>query len=122
MSTDMDILRRALAFEEKRAPMCWEAMNVSAGRADINRLVNMGLIELRHHSSNIAPGQYGPALYKITEKGRKVAAQDENIRPPVSAAEILEAMSLIVGFDDIKETIAYSIEARKRIHFTEDAA
>jgi MoxR-like ATPase len=26
-------------------------------------------------------------------------------------------MSLIVGFDDIKETIAYAIESRKRIHF-----
>jgi hypothetical protein len=117
MNTDLNILRQAMAFEEKRAPMAWEAMSVGAGRSDINRLVSAGLIEMRHHSSKLAPGQYGPALYKLTDKGRKVVVQDKDIKPPIPAAEILEAMSLIVGFDDIKETVAYAIEARKRIHF-----
>ena len=115
--TDIDILRRAVAFEEKRAPQCWEALNVGAGRADMNRLLGAGLIELRLHSSKIAPGQYGPSLYRLTDNGRKVVRQDADIRPPIPAAEILEAMSLIVGFEDIKETIADAIENRKRIHF-----
>jgi len=35
----------------------------------------------------------------------------------VPAADILEAMSLIVGFDDIKQAISQAIETRRRINF-----
>jgi len=35
----------------------------------------------------------------------------------VPAADILEAMSLIVAFDDIKQTISQAIETRRRINF-----
>lgn len=82
--------------------MCWEAMNVGAGRADINRLVSAGLVEQRHHSSKLGPGQYGPALYKLTEKGRTLATAETRIDPPVPAEAIIQAMDLIVGFDDVK--------------------
>jgi hypothetical protein len=76
-----------------------------------------GLIEQRAHSSKLGPGQYGPALYRLTEKGRKVAAGQVGIRPTIPAGEIIAAMDLIVGFDDIKEQIAYCIEMHKRTHF-----
>lgn len=117
MATDIEILQRALDFEKQRSPQCWEAANVGATRVDINRLSAGELIELRHHSSKVGTGLYGPALYRLTEKGHKLAAGQADINPPVSAVEIIEAMSLIVGFEDIKETIAYTIETRKRIHF-----
>lgn len=117
MATDIEILRRALDFETRRSPQLWEPANVGAGRTDINRLAAEELIEQRQHSSKLGQGQYGPALYRLTEKGRRLIAMQTEIKPPVPADEILEAMSLIVGFDDIKETLAYTIEARKRIHF-----
>ncbi|GAJ10638.1 unnamed protein product, partial [marine sediment metagenome] len=34
----------------------------------------------------------------------------------VPANDILDAMSLIVGFDDIKQAIAQAIETRRRIN------
>jgi len=115
MATDMEILTRALNFE-KRGPQAWDAAVVGASRQDINRLAASELIVQRMRSSTVQPGIYGPALYRLTEKGRKLA-EGQVMAPAVPAAEILEAMSLIVGFDDIKETIAYAIEARKRTHF-----
>ncbi len=117
MATDLEILQSSLNFEIKRAPQCWDAATVKASRQDINRLLNADLIEIRHHSSTIAPGQYGPCLYKLTDKGRKLASAQAEIRASIPASEIIESMTLIVGFEDIKETIAYAIEAHKRIHF-----
>ncbi len=116
MATDMEILIRALNFE-KRGPQAWEAATVGASRQDINRLAAAELIVQKIRSSTIQPGVYGPALYRLTEKGRKLAQGQTNTEPVIPATEIIEAMSLIVGFDDIKETIAYAIEARKRTHF-----
>lgn len=117
MASDIEILRRAAELEESYGPRAWEALRVKAGRADINRLLNAELIEQRQRSGNIGPGQYTSALYRLTEKGKEVAAKELEVRPIIPAAEIIETMSLIVGFEDIKETIAYSIEGRKRIHF-----
>ena len=117
MATDIEILQRALNFEARRALQCWEAANVGATRSDINRLLAEMLIELRVHSSKVTTGVYGPTLYLLTEKGRRLTAEPNELKPTVPAAEIIEAMSLIVGFDDIKETIAFAIESRKRIHF-----
>jgi hypothetical protein len=116
-STDMEILTRARSFEDKHGPQAWEASSVGASRSDINRLVASELIEQRARSSKIQTGIYGPALYRLTEKGRSIASGQVEVEPPVPAAEIIDAMSLVVGFDDIKETLAYAIEARKRTHF-----
>ncbi len=116
MADDMTLLQRALAFEAKHGPGCWDAARLGASRADINRLVGGELIMLKHHSSQIAPGQYGPALYRLTDEGRRIASETEE-RPVVPAVVLLQAMDLIVGFDDVKQQIAYSIEARKRTHF-----
>jgi len=117
MATDIEILQKALDFETKRAPQLWEAARVMASRKDINRLTDEGLIEIAHRSSTLSSGIYGPALYRLTEKGRKLAVMEAQVNPPIPAAEIIEAMSLIVGFEDIKETLSYTIEERKRIHF-----
>jgi len=117
MATDIEILTQALNFEAKRAPQCWDASAVGAGRADINRLAEAGLIILRVRSSRVGIGQYGPSLYALTSKGRGLATNPEQPLQDVSAAVILAAMDLIVGFDDIKETIAYAIQKRTRTHF-----
>ena len=115
--SDVDILAKALKFEETRAPMAWGAMDVDASQMDINRLKTGGFIDQRHRSSSLGGGQYGPALYKLTDKGRETATAPASLVDDVSAVDLIQAMSLIVGFDDIKETIAYSIEGRKRVHF-----
>lgn len=117
MASDLEILQRALTFETKRSPQCWGTADVGAARADINRLSGEELIELKHHSSKVGTGLYGPALYRLTEKGRKLAVMQSETNPTIPAAEIMEAMSLIVGFEDIKETLAYTIHDRRRIHF-----
>ncbi|MDD5081745.1 MAG: hypothetical protein PHU08_00085 [Dehalococcoidales bacterium] len=117
MATDLEILKSALDFETRRAPQCWDAAKVGAGRADINRLLEAGLITQRHRSSRLGPNQYGSALYRLTDRGRDLAANPEQPEQRITAAEILAAMDLIVGFDDIKEQIAYCVEQRKRTHF-----
>src|SRR3990167_2272051 len=117
MSTDIEILQRALDFEAKRGTQAWEKAGIGASQTDINRLAGEELIELKHHSSKVGTGLYGPALYRLTEKGRRLLTMQAEIRPPVPVAEIVEAMSLIVGFEDIKETLAYTIHVRRRIHF-----
>jgi len=117
VSTDIEILQRALDFEAKRGPQAWEKAGIGASQTDINRLAGEELIELKHHSSKVGQGLYCPALYRLTEKGRRLLSMQAEVKPAIPALEIIESMSLIVGFDDIKETIAYAIEARKRIHF-----
>lgn len=116
VANDYELLRRALAWETRNAPRCWDAASIGATRSGINRLQGAELIEVRLRSSRVGPGEYGPTLYRMTEAGRKLAAETEE-RPTVPAAEIMAAMDLIVGFDDVKQQIAYSIEARKRTHF-----
>lgn len=117
MATDYEILQRALSWEARNAPRAWDAASIGATRQDINRLMESELITQRVRSSRIGPGQYGPSLYKLTDKGRELASTPEQAEQSITAEEILEAMSLIVGFDDIKEQLAYCIETRKRTHF-----
>jgi MoxR-like ATPase len=46
---------------------------------------------------------------------KNIPDQAETIRVPKE--EVLEAMSLVVGFDDLKEKIAQKVEDRDRTHF-----
>lgn len=117
MATDAEILKRALNFETLYAPRAWEKNDVGASMADINRLTEGEYVECRHHSSKLGIGQYGPALYKLTGKGRAIALTPDQPIKFVSAAEVIGAMSLIVGFDDLKDSISFAIEKRKRTHF-----
>jgi hypothetical protein len=116
MATDLQILCRALDFEAKNGPRAWDAARAGATQADINRLTGGGLIEVKVRSSCISPGQYGPTLYRLTDEGKRLATPDQEV-PHVDACSILAAMEVIVGFDDIKDTIAYAIQERKRTHF-----
>lgn len=68
-NTDIEILKNAQAFEARNGIRAWEASNVGASRQDINRLLGAELIECRSHSCKVGPNQYGPALYKLTQKG-----------------------------------------------------
>jgi len=121
MASDFDILRRAYDRENdsRSRSKLWAAFNVGASRADINRLLSEELITQSHRSSRIGTYDYSPALYQLTEKGRSLifATTMEREFERVPATDILEAMSLIVGFDDIKQAISQAIETRRRINF-----
>jgi hypothetical protein len=118
MTADMEILRRAFERENDprdRRPASvrnWEYYAVGGSRQDISRLVDEGLIAIAFKTR-------GLTKYKLTEKGRGLVAttclEFEHSRVP--AQSILEAMSLVVGFDDLKEAIARAVEVRHRTNF-----
>lgn len=118
MPSDMDILRRAYDREhdtrDRRPPQqrSWEYYNVGATRKDIQRLLDEGLV-------TIVGKLGGMTRYKLTEKGRDLvwALTMEREYARVPASSILEAMNLVVGFEDLKEAIARAVEARRRINF-----
>lgn len=118
MPTDIDILRKASEIEARpRAPGLgingsWEYYAVGASREDIRNLVDEGLITITMKTSTLTK-------YRLSEKGKNLvwATNMDNEMEKIPADSIIEAMSLIIGFDDIKLTIAKAIEARKKINF-----
>jgi len=121
LANDADILRRAYDRENdsRSRGRIWAAFNVGATRADINRLLTEELIAQVHQSARIDKYDYSPALYRLTEKGRSLifSTTMEREFERVPAADIIEAMSLIVGFDDLKEAIARGIESQRKINY-----
>jgi hypothetical protein len=119
VATDIEILKRAYDRENDSRNQCrvWAAYHVGASRSDINRLITEELIVQAHQSSRIGKYDYAPALYRLTEKGRSLifATTMEREFERVPAADILDAMSLIVGFDDVKQAIAQAIETRYQV-------
>ena len=121
MSTDFEILQ--IAYERENdsrvRSKLWSALNVGASQADINRLVAGEMIVQHYRSSRLGTYDYSPALYQLTQKGKGLifASTMEREFERVSAADIIEAMSLIVGFDDIKQAIARGIESQRKINF-----
>jgi Holliday junction resolvasome RuvABC ATP-dependent DNA helicase subunit len=121
MPSDYDILRLAYEREQnakdKKLLPAWvpfEPNQVGATRDQVQTLIDQGFLTLdsqsRWHNRN---------RYKLTEKGRNTVINlmmERKMQLP-DAATILEAMDLIVGFDDLKETIANSIATGKRVHF-----
>lgn len=115
---DMTILRRAYEREsdtrDRRPPQHrnWEFYAVGASRKDINRLIDEGMVIIAFKSSTLTK-------YKLSEKGRSfVSAMSMEHEPPkIPAASILDAMNLVVGFEDLKDAIARAVEARRRINF-----
>src|SRR5271157_1033304 len=110
MLNDMEFLQRALEREkEKTAPRLgidgsWEYFSLGASRDDTKRLLNQGLITIVHHNSECTK-------YRLTDKGKNLvfAVNVECEMKKIPASDILDAMSLIVGFDDVKSEIAYAI-------------
>jgi len=120
--TDIEILRKAYEWEnDTRRPQgkrSWEGFKTGASRSDLNRLKDEGLITIiaRAEGSLTASGM---TKYLLTEKGRKLTLPSvldrEFERVPSSA--IMESLSLVVGFDDVKETIAKAISSQRKINF-----
>ena len=118
MLSDMEILRRAYDREhdtrDRRPPhlRSWEYYTVGASRRDINRLIDEGMVIVYFKSSSLTK-------YKLSEKGRNFvfATSMEREFAKIPAASVLEAMNLVVGFEDMKDAIARAVEARRRINF-----
>ena len=118
MLNDMEILRRANEREndsrDRRPPQMrnWEYYTIGASREDIKRLLNEGFLIIAAKTSSLTK-------YKLSEKGRQFvwSSTMEHEFNKIPAASILESMELVVGFDDVKETLARSISSGRRIHF-----
>lgn len=115
---DIEILRRAYDRErdtrDRRPPhlRSWEFYSVGATKRDIKRLLDDGLVCIAVREARLT-------RYKLTDRGRKIvwSVTMEREFEKIPAASILEAMDLVVGFDDIKSAIAYAVEARLRTNF-----
>lgn len=115
---DMDILRRAYEREndsrDRRAPQyrSWEYYTIGANLTDVKRLLNEGMLVIAVRSSRLTK-------YKLSEKGREFvwSTTMEREFAKIPAETILDAMSLVVGFDDLKEALAKAVESRRRINF-----
>jgi len=90
----------------------WEYYTIGASRKDISRLLDEGFLL-------VALKTNGLTKYKLSDKGRDFvfATTMEREFEKIPASSILESMDLIVGFDDLKVTIANSIENRRRVHY-----
>ncbi len=114
--TDIEVLKRALDYENDtrrpRAFRYWTHQAIGARKDDIKRLSDAGYIQIAVNAGALIK-------YEITEKGKKVvwAEHMEDQFETVSASEVLEAMNLIVGFDDIKQTLAIALAAHRKINF-----
>ncbi len=114
----MTILRRAYEREtdsrDRRPPhlRSWEFYTIGASRRDVNRLIDEGMLTVAFKSSNLTK-------YRLSEKGRNFvfATTMEREFAKIPAASVMEAMGLVVGFEDLKEAISKAVEARRRINF-----
>ncbi len=115
---DMTILRKAYEREndtrDRRPPShrSWEFYTIGASRRDVNRLIDEGMVIVAFKSSSLTK-------YKLSEKGRNFvfATSMEREFAKIPAASVLEAMNLVVGFEDMKDAIARAVESRRRINF-----
>ncbi len=115
---DMEILRRAYEREndtrDRRPPQhrSWEYYSVGASRKDIRRLLDEGLLIIAIKTAVLTK-------YRLSEKGRDLVwtLSMEREFSKIPADSVLEAMDLVVGFEDIKEAIALAVESRRRINF-----
>jgi hypothetical protein len=113
---DITILRRALDYENdtRRPPKfrTWEFHSVGASKIDIKRLVDDGYV-------CVAVRGMGVTKYKLTDRGKEVvwaeAMENKFVMPSKSA--VMDALDIVIGFDDIKETLAEAVASRRRINF-----
>ncbi|GAI99118.1 unnamed protein product, partial [marine sediment metagenome] len=115
---DFEILKRAYEREhdsrDRRPPRyrSWEYYTLGASRSDIKRLLDEGLITVAIKTSAITK-------YRLSDKGRDLvwAFSMEREFAKIPAASVMDALELVVGFDDLKGAIALAVEARRRINF-----
>jgi len=116
--SDMEILRRAYEREndtrDRRPPQLrsWEFYTIGAARKDISRLIDEGMVIIAMKSSTLTK-------YRLSEKGRDFvwSTTMEREFAKIPAASVIEAMNLVVGFEDMKDAIARAVESRRRINF-----
>lgn len=116
MPSDIEILRRAIDRENdtRRPPHMrhWEYHAVGASKDDIKRLLDQGFVYIETRRGSIIK-------YKLTEKGQKAvwAERMEREFTAVTVSEVLDSLDLVIGFEDIKLTLAQALAARRRINF-----
>lgn len=121
----MEILKRAGQREDdtrNNLPpnlRSWSAYQVGATRADINRLITSEFIVVTTPSSRVGQGDYSLTRYRLTEKGRSIifATSMERVFRQIPREEVMEAMHLIVGFEDLKYEVAKAVEKRRKVNF-----
>jgi hypothetical protein len=114
----MQILTRAYGWEvdprrrHTSLDLGWTFYGVGATKKIIDSLVEAGWVQVVFKSGRSMG-------YNLTEKGRGIVATAamEHEKTRVPASVILEATDLLVGVEDLRETLARSIEARQRTHF-----
>ena len=115
---DMEVLQRAYDREtdsrDRRPPQLrsWYYYSIGASQKDIKRLLDEGLLTIAIKTSTFT-------RYRLSDKGRELvwALSMEREFAKIPAESVLDAMGLVVGFDDIKEAIAQSIATRRRTNF-----
>jgi len=114
--TDIELLRRALDYEnDKRRPQkwrYWEHHSIGATKADVIRLKDQGYIQIAIRDGSLTK-------YALTEKGKQIVwaqSMEDQYQAPAKS-EVLAAFELVVGFEDIKETLADALASRRRINF-----
>jgi len=78
----------------------------------MRRLLDEGFVVIALKTTNLT-------RYKLSEKGSKFvwATTMEREFTKIPAADVMTAMDLVVGFEDIKDAIARAVESRRRINF-----
>ena len=90
----------------------WEFHALGATKADVQRLVDQGYVCVATRSGALTK-------YILTEKGRNVVWAESMDRQfeAVSVSDVMESLELVVGFNDIKQTLAEAVASRRRINF-----
>ena len=78
----------------------------------MRRLLDEGFVVIALKTTNLT-------RYKLSEKGSKFvwATTMEREFTKIPVADVMTAMDLVVGFEDIKDAIARAVESRRRINF-----
>lgn len=89
----------------------WERPPGSSAE-DMHRLRDGGFVEITTQAS-------GHTWYKLTQTGKDLvwASSMDQQMTAIPAASVLEAMDMIIGFDDIKKRMAWVINRQERVHF-----
>jgi Holliday junction DNA helicase RuvB len=115
---DKEALRRALELENSAEPDSWKWGwtwdMVKVWPATLNRLIQMGFLEVLMHTNSYRG-------MKLTDEGRAIA--ESLIKPPACACRQQERVILspeifddIIGHEEIKELIKASLVASRPVH------
>ncbi len=115
---DIEILKRAYDKEhdpkDRRAEGLknWEYWSLGCSREDVRRVEEGGYVACVVNQPRLKK-------YKLTQRGNDViwTTNMEEKMERIPASTLLDAMSLVVGYDDLKEQIASAIERSLKVNF-----